>query len=127
MKGWNNGIRFFTTPLFTVRGEKSFKFEVVEEEVATEIGVASSSAMFLVASPELTLAVLAPATGVCIKVNSGPIERPGTVSPVACAIKQTINSSSKFGTSFLPSTKYFCISHLNCLATGKSLCSASIV
>ena len=78
MKGWNKGIRFFTTLLVSVF---SFKVEVEVLIVA------------VVTCSEFTLAVVAPAAGVQTKVQSGPMVRPGTTSPTVFARKQTLYSS----------------------------------
>ena len=86
MKGWNKGIRFFTTLLVSV-----FSFKVKVEVLI--VVVVTCSAILLLALSEFTLAVVAPAADVRTKVQSGPMVRPGTVSPTVFASKQTLYSS----------------------------------
>ena len=71
MKGWNRVLRFFTTLLFTDRGEYSGVVDSVPVEVAAVSGVAFCSVEIKSFSLKIVLAVVVPAAVLCTEVGPG--------------------------------------------------------
>ena len=74
MKGVNRVLRFFTTLLFTDRGE--YSWEILAVEVPAVSGVAFCSVEIEAFSPKIVLAVVVPAAVLCTEVG------PGTLYPM---------------------------------------------
>ena len=75
MKGVNRVLIFFTTLLFTDRGE--YSWEILAVEVAAVSGVAICSVEIEAFSPKIVLAVVVPAAVLFSKVRPGTFKQTG--------------------------------------------------